>query len=176
MAVNAVGGDKPVGSEDSSEGETDIVAGIWDRFGIADSESNQSTVESDSLGDSGAATGDTVVSVPLRDSEPLSAAPDRAAGLRPPRLDLTYSHVMPRAIHFEHDGFCLWHLTLDDAHATQLSRSLGTVGAVAGCGGVLDFDVLTAWAVVDRDVAMMLRMENHKGLGRREHGVKRQKE
>lgn len=52
---------------------------------------------------------------------------ERGAGLRPPRLDLTYLHVMPRATHFEQDGFCLWHLTLEVAHATQLSRSLGTV-------------------------------------------------
>lgn len=52
---------------------------------------------------------------------------ERGAGLRPPRLDLTYLHVIPRATHFEQDGFCLWHLTFEAAHATQLSRSLGTV-------------------------------------------------
>lgn len=52
---------------------------------------------------------------------------ERGAGLRPPLLDLTYLHVMPRATHFEQDGFCLWHLTLEVAQATQLSRSLGTV-------------------------------------------------
>lgn len=93
-----------------------------------------------------------MVSVPLRDDEPVS---DRAAGLRPPLFDLTYSHVIFRAIHFEHDGFCLWHLTLDAAHATQLSRSFGAVETVEG-RGVLDFDVSTAGIVVDRDVAMML--------------------
>lgn len=57
---------------------------------------------------------------------PVAVVSDRPAGFRPPRLDVTYSHVIFRFKHLEQEGFCRWQRTLDDAHATQLSRSFGT--------------------------------------------------
>jgi hypothetical protein len=49
---------------------------------------------------------------------------------RPGRLVKKYWHDMPRLSHLEHDGFSLGHLTLDAAHAWQLSRSLELVPPV----------------------------------------------
>lgn len=40
-----------------------------------------------------------------------------------------YSQAMPRLTHREHVGFSLWHFSLEDAQAWQLSRSLGAAGA-----------------------------------------------
>lgn len=41
-----------------------------------------------------------------------------------------YSQVMPRLAQREHVGFSLEHFNFEDAQAWQLSRSLGTAGAV----------------------------------------------
>ncbi|KUI53817.1 hypothetical protein VP1G_10571 [Cytospora mali] len=138
MPPNPFEGDDPNGSETRVvEDVTGIVVGMWEGSEIAGSDPNQLTGDTGTCGDPSATTGIMVVSVPL-----LVDVSERAAGLRPPRFDLTYSHLMPRATHFEHEGFCRWHLTLDAAHATQLSRSLGTVGAVVG-RDVLEVDVST---------------------------------
>lgn len=112
------------------EDSADVVAGvgIGGESETVDTGANQLTGEMGNCGD----PRDVVTSL-----APLLvevAASDRAAGLRPPRFDLTYSHGMARATHFEHEGFSLWHLTLDAAHATQLSRSLGMAGAEDGRG------------------------------------------
>lgn len=142
MSVNSIDGDTPSGSEYRTDGATDIVVDVGEISGISGKEPNHLTGDIDSSGDLSATAGD-MVAVPLR-----VVVAERAAGLRPPRFDLTYSHVMPRTKHFEHDGFCLWHLTLDVAHATQLSRSLGTVEVVAG-RDVLDAGISTSGVVVD---------------------------
>jgi hypothetical protein len=47
------------------------------------------------------------------------------SGFRPTRLVTKYSQTRPRFAHREHVGFSLWHFTLEEAQAWQLSRSLG---------------------------------------------------
>jgi hypothetical protein len=58
----------------------------------------------------------------------------RAVCWRPARLVTRYSHVTPRLAHLMQVGFFLSHFTLDAAHGSQLSRSLGAFdrGAEAG--------------------------------------------
>lgn len=157
--MNPVDGDDPIGSEYRADGATDMAVDVGNRSVIAGREPSHLTGDIDSPEDPSTSTGDLAISVPLR-----FVVAERPAGLRPPRFDLTYSHVMPRAMHFEQEGFCLWHLTLDAAHATQLSRSLGTGEAVSG-RDMLDADDLIAGVVVDRDVSMMLNKMKHKKSG-----------
>jgi hypothetical protein len=54
----------------------------------------------------------------------------RGPYLRPARLVTTYSQNTPRLMQRAQEGFCLLHLTLEAAHASQLSRSLGAAGTV----------------------------------------------
>jgi hypothetical protein len=51
----------------------------------------------------------------------------RLSRLRPGRLEWKYSQLRLRSAQREHVGFCLWHLTLDNAQAWQLSRSFDVV-------------------------------------------------
>jgi hypothetical protein len=56
---------------------------------------------------------------------------DLLLGFLPPRFVATYSQVKPRLEQREQIGLSLEHFSLEEAQASQLSRSFGAEGAVA---------------------------------------------
>jgi hypothetical protein len=80
----------------------------------------------------------------------------------------TYSQTIFRFTHLEQAGFSLWHFTLEEAQAWQLSRRLGVVEVLElfvmeEDEGNNELDSVREPAVVDWCVAMVMNGNGHYG-------------